>query len=126
MNPVADFMSDNNGTIISLPALPAGGQTSATGQLTFGVGTQQNNALPSNSNIVPLEQNGLLTTVYKGRSFTFSAIDSGSNMYYFPDSTIPTAIVWSDTWFGPPTPLSLSASLKASNGGGTPATVPFR
>jgi hypothetical protein len=64
MNPVADFTSDNNGTIISLPVLPSGGQATATGQLTFGVGTQQNNALPSTANIVPLDQNGYFTTSY--------------------------------------------------------------
>jgi hypothetical protein len=124
MNPVANFASDNNGTIISLPALPAGGQATATGQLTFGIGTQQNNTLPSTANIVPLDQNGYFTTVYKGSTFT-SAIDSGTNVYYFMDKTIPTTIMWSDTWYGPSTPLSLSASMNASNGSGTPANVSF-
>jgi hypothetical protein len=126
MNPVAGFMSDNNGTIISLPALLPGGQLTATGQLTFGVSTQQNNTLPSNANIVSLNQNGLFTTVYKGRTYSYSAIDSGSNVYFFPDDgTIPTTLVWSDKWYGPPSLLSLSANLKASNGSGTPATATF-
>ena len=124
MNPVADFTSDNNGTIISLPPLQAGGQATAMGQLIFGVGTQQNNALPSSANILKLDQNGLFTTVYKGSALT-SAIDSGTNVYYFPDTTIPTAFVWPDTWYAPSTPLSLSAGLKASNGSGSSATVPF-
>jgi hypothetical protein len=124
MNPVAGFAADNNGTIISLPAIRAGGQTSATGQLTFGIGTQQNNALPSTANIVSLDQNGYFTSVYRSRSLT-SIIDSGTNVYSFPDNTIPTAVLWTDTWYTPPAPLSLSASMQASNGSGIPTTVPF-
>lgn len=122
MNPVADFTSDNNGTIISLPALPAGGQTTAIGQLTFGVGTQSNNALPSNAKIVPLDQNGLFTTIYKGGTFTYSAIDSGTNVYYFPDASIRDA----GGWFTPSTPLSLSATVKQTSGAGTPTPLSFQ
>ncbi|MFM0231769.1 DUF3443 domain-containing protein [Paraburkholderia sediminicola] len=120
MNPVADFSSDNNGTIIRLPALPADGQTTATGELVFGVGTRQNNALPSTANIVPVDQSGFFTTVYKGITLT-GVFDSGTNVYYFPDSTIPSAGVW----YTPSSPLSLSAVLKASSGAGTPVAVPF-
>ncbi len=122
MNPVADFASDNNGTVISLPALPAGGQTTATGQLTFGVGTQSNNALPSGANIVPLDQNGLFTTVYKGGTFTYSTIDSGTNVYYFPDASIPNA----SGLYTPSAPLGLSATIKPSSGAGAATPVSFQ
>jgi hypothetical protein len=122
MNPVADFISDNNGTIISLPALPAGGQVTATGQLIFGVGTQQNNALPSTANVLPLDQNGLFTTVYKGSTLGYSAVDSGTNVFNFPDTSIPTA----GGWYAPSAPLSLSASLKPTNGANTPIPVSLR
>ena len=121
MNPVADFTSDNNGTIISLPVLPSGGQATATGQLTFGVGTQQNNALPSTANIVPLDQNGYFTTSYRGSSLT-GVIDSGTNVYYFPDGTIP---ITGDV-YTPSSPLSLSATLKPNSGSATPTTVSFQ
>jgi hypothetical protein len=104
MTPVANFASDNNGTIVSLPGLSPNGQDIATGLLTCGVSTQKNNALPSAATIVPLDQNGLFTTVYKGRAFSFGAIDSGTNVYGVPDATIP---VMSD-WFTPSTLLSLS------------------
>ncbi|MFM0401222.1 DUF3443 domain-containing protein [Paraburkholderia aspalathi] len=120
MNPVADFTSDNNGTIIRLPALPADGQATATGELVFGVGTRQNNALPSMANIVPVDQNGFFTTVYKGNTLT-GVFDSGTNVYNFPDATIPYAGVW----YTPSPALSLSAVLKATSGVGTPVTVPF-
>ena len=120
MNPVANFTSDNNGTIIRLPALPAGGQASATGELVFGIGTQSNNALPSNANILTLNQDGYFTTTYKGSAY-LSAIDSGSNANYFPDYTVP----YSGDWFVPTATLSLSAILTGATSGSTPVTVPF-
>ncbi|CAB3637352.1 hypothetical protein LMG27174_00189 [Paraburkholderia rhynchosiae] len=123
MNPVADFTTDNNGTIIRLPALQPGGQTSATGELVFGIGTQQNNALPSSANIIPLDSSGFFTTAYKGSTFGNSVIDSGSNTGIFQDTAIPF-----DAWgrYTPATTLSLSGLLKATSGAGTSATVPFQ
>jgi hypothetical protein len=122
MNPVAAFSTNNNGTIIRLPALSAGGQASVTGELIFGVGTQQNNALPSTANVLPLDQNGLFTTVYKGSTLGYSAVDSGTNVFNFPDTSIPTA----GGWYAPSAPLSLSASLKPTNGANTPIPVSLR
>lgn len=46
-NPVALFPTDNNGVVIQLPAVPAGGAVSVTGSLIYGIGTQSNNALGS-------------------------------------------------------------------------------
>ncbi|CAB3719439.1 hypothetical protein LMG24238_04752 [Paraburkholderia sediminicola] len=120
MNPVANFTSDNNGTIIRLPALPAGGQLRATGELVFGIGTQSNNAMPSNPNIVALDQNGFFQTTYKSRSYS-SAIDSGSNANIFADYTIPS----SGDWYTPSTTLSLSAVLTGIDKAAMPVTVPF-
>jgi len=45
-NPVTLFATDNNGVIIELPAV-SGVETSVTGSLIFGIGTQSNNALGS-------------------------------------------------------------------------------
>ena len=42
-NPVWMFASDNNGTILQLPAIPDAGQGTASGSLIFGIGTQSNN-----------------------------------------------------------------------------------
>ncbi|MFM0737727.1 DUF3443 domain-containing protein [Paraburkholderia xenovorans] len=120
MNPVANFTSDNNGTIIRLPALPAGGQLSATGELVFGIGTQTNNALPSNPKILALNQNGYFQTTYAGRSYS-SAIDSGSNANIFADYTVPYA----GDWYMPATTLSLSALLTGADKAATSITVPF-
>ncbi|MGA9912164.1 DUF3443 domain-containing protein [Paraburkholderia sp.] len=123
MNPVANFTSDNNGTIIRLPALPSGGQATVTGELVFGIGTQQNNTLPPNANIIPLDGDGFFATVYKGSTFVKGAIDSGSNTNTFRDATIPF-----DYWdrYTPSTTLSLSAALKSSDGVTAPLAVPFQ
>ena len=42
-NPVPLFSADNNGTIIVLPAVAAGGAASVTGSLIFGIDTESNN-----------------------------------------------------------------------------------
>jgi hypothetical protein len=120
MNPVADFTSDNNGTVIRLPALPAGGQASVTGELVFGIGTQQNNAMPLQPNILALDQYGYFATTYKGNTFT-SAIDSGTNTNIFADYTVP----YSGPWYVPDTTLSLSAILTGVDKAAPPVTVPF-
>lgn len=69
-NPVAAFATDNNGTIIRLPAVPATGQANVTGQLVFGVGTQSNNALPTTATVVAMDQHGMFTTQYRGMCST--------------------------------------------------------
>jgi hypothetical protein len=122
MNPVAAFPTDNNGSIIRLPGLSSSGAASATGQLIFGIGTQQNNAMPSTVNVLPLNQYGMFTSVYKGRSLTLSAIDSGTNTLLFPDSTIPTE----SGLYVPASPLGLTAIFQSPIGAGTQINVPFQ
>jgi hypothetical protein len=121
MNPVAGLATNNNGTVIRLPALPAGGQVRVTGQLIFGVGTQANNALPANANILQVDGNGLFTTQYQGRAIINSAIDSGTNGYAFSDTTIPTT----GEWYTPPSDQALSATMASTNGTGNPVMVQF-
>lgn len=126
MNPVANFASDNNGTIIRLPALPPGGQVTARGELVFGIGTRQNNALPSTANVLKVDSSGTFSTVYRGRTLT-SYVDSGTNVLWFPDTTTPAT--W-DNFYVPPTTLNLSATwysadYSAVRKTGTVITVPF-
>lgn len=83
-NPVALFSQDNNGVLISLPTIPAGGQATASGSLIFGIGTQSNNALGS-AQIYATSAGEYFTTTYNGVSYSNSFIDSGSNALYFLD-----------------------------------------
>lgn len=121
MNPVAAFPTNNNGTIIRLPALPAGGQSRVTGELVFGVGSQQNNAMPANPSILRVDKNGFFTTRYQGRVIMYSAIDSGTNGIAFQDATIPVT----SEWYTPANPRTLSATMESTNGTGEPVIVPF-
>jgi hypothetical protein len=93
-NPVAFFAQDNNGTIIQLPAVPAGGATSVSGSMVFGIGTQANNGLGNATVLTAVTAEagsssshpGSFTTQFGGQAFPGSFIDSGSNGFYFLDS----------------------------------------
>jgi hypothetical protein len=84
-NLVARFASDNNGFSVTLPALPDAGLPTTTGTLTFGIGTQSDNALGS-AVVQTQDLYGSFTTVFNGVSYPSSFIDSGSNAVFFLDS----------------------------------------
>jgi Protein of unknown function (DUF3443) len=118
-NPVALFAVDNNGVILTLPEIPASGQTTATGTLTFGIGTEANNALRS-ATVLTLDDSGNFTTTYKSQTLSGSFIDSGSNGLYFPDSTITVCPntqndPQASDFYCPTTPLMLSAVNQGQN-----------
>ncbi|MFZ6645151.1 DUF3443 domain-containing protein [Undibacterium sp. TJN25] len=120
-NPVASFPQDNNGVVLVLPSVPAGGVSTLTGSLIFGIGTQSNNAFASE--IVYTTNNiGNFTTLYKGRTLTTSYLDSGSNGYFFADSSIAQCSS-SVGFYCPPSTQSLSAVNTGANG--TSGTVNF-
>ncbi|MEO6919723.1 MAG: DUF3443 domain-containing protein [Collimonas sp.] len=86
-NPVAAFTTDNNGTVIQMPAIGATGAAGVTGSLIFGIGTQANNALGS-AGVYTLNSSGNLSVLYQGQVMQ-AFFDSGSNGLFFTDSTIP-------------------------------------
>ena len=124
-NPVASFATDNNGVIIQLPTVASAGAAAVDGYLIFGIGTQSNNGLGS-ATVFPLGSSGELTTNYNQTALQSSFIDSGSNAYYFPDSTI--AVCASNTsapgFYCPASTLSLSATM-VSPVNGTSLSVGF-
>jgi len=88
-NPVSLFATDNNGVIVELPSVSASGQATATGSLVFGIGTQSNNGLGSATVYSIDYTTGNFTTTFNTTTFSDrSFIDSGSNGYFFPDSSI--------------------------------------
>lgn len=121
-NPVAAFPVDNNGTILSLPAVPQAGVATLTGTVTFGIGTQADNSLAATT-ILPVTTSasrlgpGVLTVTYKGKQLTHSFLDSGSNDYFFIDTTL-AACTNTDliAFYCPATPTLLSPILTATNG----------
>jgi hypothetical protein len=120
-NPVAMFPVDNNGVIIQLPAIPDTGANTVTGALVFGIGTQTNNGL-GNATVVPVNPStGTLTTLYKNQVLNRSFVDSGSNGFFFNDSSIPPCA--GGGFYCPGTTLGLSATIEGTNG--TAALVNF-
>ena len=121
-NPIAVFASDNNGAVLEFPSVPATGQATLTGSLTFGIGTQSNNGLGS-ATVMTVDDVGNLTTIYKSQTFSMSYIDSGTTELDFTDSTITQCTGTNAGYYCPASTLSLSAQNKGVNGATT--TVSF-
>jgi len=117
VNPVSVFPSDNNGTIIQLPAVPLGGQASITGSLIFGIGTQSNNGLGS-AKVLTTDASGNIRTTFNGQSYGKSFLDSGSNGLFFLDAatTGMPACRLSIGFYCPTAVRPLSATQLGANG----------
>lgn len=129
-NPVALFVTDNNGVILELPSASTSAP-SLTGSLVFGIGTESNNQLPSSATVFTLACDAF-TTVFDGQTFgvtntatcagPYSFIDSGSNALFFPNVTnIPecssnVAEGELEGFYCPATTETLSATMVGENG----------
>ncbi|HVC01888.1 MAG TPA: DUF3443 family protein [Steroidobacteraceae bacterium] len=127
-NPVAMLAADNNGIVIGLPSVGAPGAASVSGTLYFGVGTQADNAPSSAAFLTVDPATGTLITNFGGAALTGSVIDSGSNAYFFNDSSIAVCAINSSFFCpvdgsGAPTNLALTATLQGING--VTAAAPF-
>jgi hypothetical protein len=128
-NPVFNFTADNNGVIVELPAVTSTAAT-LSGTLIFGIGTQSNNALPSNAAVLQLDSSDSFTTLFSGQTLTGSFIDSGSNGYFFPNgiesgfpgSTIPTCAPPNDSFF---CPAALTSFPATNESGSTSSPINF-
>jgi len=128
-NPVFNFSGDNNGVIVELPSVNS---TTAmlTGKLIFGIGTQSDNALPTNAAILQLDSSDFFSTVFSGQTLPMSFIDSGSNGYFFPNgietgfsgSTIPICTVNTSFYC----PMTLTPFSATNESGSTNSTVNFQ
>jgi hypothetical protein len=116
-NPVALFASDNNGVLVTLPSVAAGGAATASGSLIFGIGTQSNNALGS-AQIYAVTQDLYFTTTYNGTQYSQSFIDSGSNAFYFLDSATLGGVDCSDNpgWYCPASTANFTVTNTGTNG----------
>jgi len=125
-NPVTYFATDNNGTLIALPKLPAYGAGVATGRLVFGIGTQANNQLAPTATVVYVDANPAdaaylyFTTTVATNRYPDSYIDSGSNAYFFDDSSVPRGCQnvtgGASSWYCPPAVLQRTAVVSDTAG----------
>lgn len=118
-NPVWMFPQDSNGLSITLPSIGATGATTVAGTLTFGIGTQTNNALGS-AQAQAATSKGTFTTTFGGVAYTNSFIDSALGAYYFLDSTttnLPNCAANGDAagYYCAPSPVGLSAMTSGPN-----------
>ncbi len=117
-NPVWMFASDNNGLSITLPSVGATGATTVVGTISFGIGTQTDNALGS-AQAQAATAKGMFTTTFGGVAYTNSFIDSALGAYYFLDSTttkLPNCPNGDAAGFYcAPSPVSLSAMTSGPN-----------
>ncbi len=122
-NPVAAFPQDNNGVQIQLPAVN-GVAATLNGSMVFGIGTQSNNGLGS-AKVFTVDSSDNFTTNFNQQAMTKSFIDSGSNGFFFPDSSIPACLSTSNApgFFCPTSTMNLSAQTVGTNS--TQNTVNF-
>ncbi len=138
-NPVAALPLDNNGVIVQLPSVAAGGASSVTGSLVLGINTQTNN-VPSGVTTYSLNQNGDFVTIFNNSTFTPEAsnplsgsfIDTGSNGLFFPSpsSSSPDAgelpiCPLNSGFFCPSSTAGFSATIEGTSGSPT-GTVSFQ
>jgi hypothetical protein len=116
-NPVSLFAADNNGVLITLPSLAASGAPSAAGTLIFGIGTQSDNGLGSATVQTP-DASGNISTIFNGKVYSSSFIDSGSNLTYFLDTATTglPACTDSSIFYCPSSLQNFSATNLGSNG----------
>jgi hypothetical protein len=127
-NPVSGFPVDNNGVSLQLPSIPAAGQATATGTLTFGIGTETNNAIPSTATTYETDCEGdFPQATFNGVNFydvnnetscqteNMVYVDSGSNALYFLDpgtlasaTGVSTVNCSDNPWYCPSSTLNLS------------------
>jgi hypothetical protein len=121
-NPVTHFAADNNGAIVVLPSVAAGGASNVTGSLIFGIDTQTDNASGTQT-VLTVNDNAELLMTFNGNTLANSFIDSGSNGIYFNDSSIvnctappndPTSQIVN--FYCPASTLNLEVSIQGMNG----------
>jgi hypothetical protein len=124
-NPIALFAADNNGVIINLPnPQNANGDATVSGEMTFGLATQADNALPlTGLTVLGADSNGEFTATYNGGTTALPALlDSATDSYAFDDPSI--AVCATGAFIGYYCPVVSPQSLFAVNtGAGANAAV---
>ena len=113
-NPVPKFPSDNNGIMLSMPAIGPSGQATATGTLTFGINTQSNNALPGSATKFTTNPYGDVNATFAG-SATTAFFDSGSNAYFFTDGTLANCSGAASSFYCPPSTVTRTVNVANYN-----------
>ncbi|MEX3952440.1 DUF3443 family protein [Paraburkholderia sp. EG287B] len=118
-NPVRMFPTDNTGVILNMPAVTSSGSTSATGFLTFGIGTESNNAAPTSGiqKLTTDHYGNVQSASLSGTNVSGAFFDTGSNGLFFPDSTlVSTLCTRAIGFYCPASTVSRTPSVTGFNG----------
>jgi hypothetical protein len=99
-NVVGMFTTDNNGSLMQIPEIPAQGQATAGGWLIFGINTQSNNQLGS-ALVFQADTQGYINTntTYGVTANPSSYVDSGSNGWFIDDPALTVCSGANNSWF---------------------------
>ena len=122
-NPVALFQNDNQGVVVSFASTPITSSNScATGSLILGIGTQSDNTPASGVKAYEADSSGNFQTTFQNQTYSssngFAFIDSGSDGYFFPDSSTPPIPNSGspDYYYMPSSPATLNATIASASG----------
>jgi len=122
-NPITLFASDNNGVIIQLPSVAAGGAATVTGSMTFGVDTETNNKSGSQTVLTVAgsaggtagQSPGTFTTLFNGATLIESFLDTGSNGLFFNSSLTPCTESGLTDFYCPGSIENFTATMEGQN-----------
>ncbi len=120
-NPVLALGANTNGILIELPALSSPSAATVTGTLTFGIGTEDDNAL-GDAAVLTVDGEGDFSASFDGQLWPTSYIDSGSNANFFDDPALPSCRV-STGFYCPGSRFTSPVENRGLNGTATSETV---
>jgi hypothetical protein len=119
-NPVVEFATDNNGYIVALPAVSdIVGAVNPEGTITFGIGTQSNNALTSQKVYEADVMPGFVPTLSSkvdATSFEEMVFDTGTPYFALTLSGITECTGMLQGFYCPASLQALTANLTGKNG----------
>jgi Protein of unknown function (DUF3443) len=128
--PISLLDSDNNGTLIQLPALASGRGANITGSLIFGINTQTNNETGATPQIInTLATNKFaatvsLTTPSGTQTYSSGYIDSGTTDWVFDAPSVSTCTSTTlSNFYCPLTSVTYSGNFSGNNNKPAPFSV---
>jgi Protein of unknown function (DUF3443) len=117
-NPVALLPVDNNGVLLNLPLPPVNGAASLAGVLVFGINTESNNQLltPPFKVFTADPTTLTFTTRFHNTPIGFSFIDSGSNGFFYDNSSLALCSGSPPSWYCPAALTAQHATTIGSDG----------
>ena len=117
-HPVPKFSADSNGLIIDLPTVLDPTAATLKGRLIFGIGSQTNNTMASNTPVLTSSGGSTgISTSFAGRTFQTTYIDTGSNGYFFDSAgALASCGTGINGFYCPATTTALTATLTGANG----------